>query len=127
MRELIKSMREATMKSGLLDSATGDLGQDLLDDQLALQMSGQPGGLSDLIARQLSQRVRARGSPRWPNTGTPGSTVAVPAASAGCRRPRQPGRLRATSCEVANREAQASGIPASFMLGQARHERLGPA
>ena len=31
MRELIKSMREATMKSGLLDSPGGDLGADLLD------------------------------------------------------------------------------------------------
>ena len=34
MRELIKSMREATMKSGLLDSAQGDLGSDMLDQQL---------------------------------------------------------------------------------------------
>ncbi len=32
MRELIKSMREATMKSGLMDSPGGDLGADLLDD-----------------------------------------------------------------------------------------------
>ena len=50
MRELIKSMREATMKSGLMDSPGGDLGADLLDQQFAVQMSGQPGGLSDLIA-----------------------------------------------------------------------------
>ena len=35
MRELIKSMREATMKSGLLDSPGGDLSADLLDQQLA--------------------------------------------------------------------------------------------
>jgi len=45
MRELIKSMREATMKSGLMDSPGGDLGADLLDQQFAVQMSGQPGGL----------------------------------------------------------------------------------
>ena len=57
MRELIKSMREATMKSGLLDSAGGDLGADLLDQQLAVSMSGMPGGLSDLIAKQLSRQT----------------------------------------------------------------------
>ena len=34
MRELIKSMREATMKSGLLDSAGGDLGTDMLVGRL---------------------------------------------------------------------------------------------
>ena len=35
MRELIKSMRQATMKSGMLDSPGGDLGADLLDQQRA--------------------------------------------------------------------------------------------
>ncbi|MGD9551463.1 MAG: rod-binding protein, partial [Burkholderiaceae bacterium] len=37
MRELIKSMREATMKSGLLDGPQGDLATDLLDQQLSVQ------------------------------------------------------------------------------------------
>ena len=59
MRELIKSMREATMKSGMLESAQGDLGTDLLDQQLAVQMSGRPGGLSDIIAQQLSRQMGA--------------------------------------------------------------------
>ena len=63
MRELIKSMREATMKSGLMDSPGGDLGADLLDQQFAVQMSGQPGGLSDLIAKQLSRQM---GNPEEP-------------------------------------------------------------
>src|SRR5690606_31967882 len=49
MRELIKSMREATMKSGLLDGAEGNLANDLMDQQLSVQMSGMPGGLSEAI------------------------------------------------------------------------------
>ena len=57
MRELIKSMREATMKSGLMDGAQGDLGTDLLDQQLSVSMSGAPGGLSEAIARQLSRQM----------------------------------------------------------------------
>ena len=72
MRELIKSMREATMKSGLLDSPGGDLGADLLDQQFAVQMSGQPGGLSELIAKQLSRQM-----------GEPAADMPKPAPAAG--------------------------------------------
>lgn len=72
MRELIKSMREATMKSGLLDSPGGDLGADLLDQQFAVQLSGQPGGLSELIAKQLTRQM-----------GEPAADMPKPAAAAG--------------------------------------------
>jgi len=72
MRELIKSMREATMKSGLLDSPGGDLGADLLDQQFAVQLSGQPGGLSELIAKQLSRQM-----------GEPAADMPKPAPAAG--------------------------------------------
>jgi flagellar protein FlgJ len=75
MRELIKSMREATMKSGLLDSPGGDLSADLLDQQMAVQMSGMPGGLSELIARQLSQQTA------HPDTSAVPATSVKPAAA----------------------------------------------
>lgn len=118
MRELVKSMREATMKSGLFDSAAGDLGQDLLDGQLALQLSGQPGGLSELIARQLTQQMQ--GSREAPNaalaparTSTP-NDAATPTTSQAS--------FVARHSEVAARIERASGIPAGFLLGQAGHE-----
>ena len=57
MREMIKSMREATMKSGLLDSAQGNLSTDLLDQQLSVAMAGQPGGLTDAITKQLARSM----------------------------------------------------------------------
>ena len=121
MRELIKSMREATMKSGLLDSAGGDLGADLLDQQLAVQMSGMPGGLSDLIAKQLSQQI----SPINPNTPalTPlkmPNPVQVPVGSY---------KPTGSQSEFVQRHAadaakveQDSGLPSGYMLGQAGHE-----
>lgn len=59
MRELIKSMRDATQKSGLLEGEGSDLGTDLLDQQLAVQLSGLPGGLSESIERQLSRQMSA--------------------------------------------------------------------
>src|SRR5438105_4960153 len=78
MRELVKSMREATMKSGMLDSPGGDLGTDLLDQQLSVQMAGQPGGLSDIIALQLTRQMA--GAPK--DASAPASTQDPAPASA---------------------------------------------
>ena len=131
MRELIKSMREATMKSGLLDSAQGDLGSDMLDQQLSVQMSGQPGGLSEAIARQLSRQMGVA----EPTFSVP-STLSLPqvtgragvatkaAVSPINTTPAPKGRddfvqHLSSTAEAVSKE---SGIPASFMLGQAGHE-----
>lgn len=131
MREMIKSMREATMKSGLLDSAQGDLGADMLDQQLSVQMSGQPGGLSEAIARQLSRQMGApEPSFSVPSTlslpqvtgrvgaSTKSATAAVNATPAPKGRDEFVQHLSGTAEAV----AKESGIPASFMLGQAGHE-----
>ena len=127
MRELIKSMREATMKSGLMDGAQGDLGTDLLDQQLSVSMSGVPGGLSEAIARQLSRQMGgADTSLSVPSTlSLPGvtsrSTAATPPVATGPLPKGRDGFVQSLSA-TAERVAQDSGIPASFMLGQAGHE-----
>jgi flagellar protein FlgJ len=129
MRELIKSMREATMKSGLMDSPGGDLGADLLDQQFAVQMSGQPGGLSDLIAQQLSRQM---GVSPADGTGapiksapiaqvTPTGTIAGTSVSSSAPSVRQAGFVQRHT-DAAAKVAASSGIPASFMIGQAGHE-----
>ncbi|ART53755.1 flagellar assembly peptidoglycan hydrolase FlgJ [Acidovorax carolinensis] len=127
MRELIKSMREATMKSGLMDGAQGDLGTDLLDQQLSVSMSGVPGGLSEAIARQLSRQMGgADTSISVPSTlSLPGvtsrsATATAPIATGPVPKGRD-GFVQSLSA-TAERVAQDSGIPASFMLGQAGHE-----
>ena len=123
MRELVKSMRDATMKSGLLDSAGGDLGSDLLDQQFAVQMSGMPGGLSDLIARQLSQQIAPGDSN--PAAGTaPGTPVKAPLpAPLGSYKPtsNQSGFVQRHAADAAKVERD-SGLPSGYMLGQAGHE-----
>jgi len=129
MRELIKSMREATMKSGLLDSPGGDLGADLLDQQLAVHMSGMPGGLSEQIERQLSQRIS--GDAITPTTSMPGASTSLPGTNT-IRPPAETlGSWRPTGSQsafvqrhaaAAARVEQSSGIPSAFMLGQAGHE-----
>ena len=111
MRELIKSMRQATMRSGLLDSQAGDMGADLLDQQLAQSMSGRPGGLSEIIARQLSKQVQSAEKPLAAYTPTQdlGVKTVVPKAADFVSQHQQ----------AAAKVSQASGIPAPFMLGQA--------
>ena len=123
MRELIKSMREATMKSGLMDGEGSDLGNDLLDQQFSVQLSGLPGGLSEAIERQLSRQISGSDASKGlakgdtnPLSISDASTVGR--ASAG---PRQAGFVEQHS-EAAATVARESGIPASFMIGQAGHE-----
>jgi len=138
MRELIKSMREATMKSGMLDSPGGDLGADMLDQQLAVQLSGQPGGLSDIIALQLSRQMGGNTQAPAPSASTnaspmPGTpTVSLRNATTapspapigtGGRKPTETqAQFVSKHSDIANKVEKSSGIPASFMLGQAGHE-----
>ena len=122
MRELLKTMREATMKSGLLDNEQGNLGTDLLDQQYATQMTGLPGGLSEMIERQLSQKIapaidKVTGAAATVS-GAVQSTVQRAASAVGDRQQQFVARLSGAAQQV----AQEVGIPASYMLGQAGHE-----
>jgi flagellar protein FlgJ len=125
MRELIKTMREATTKSGMMDSPQGDLGTDLLDQQLAVQISGQPGGLASAIVRQLTQQMGTAAAPTVPLKPAAAAAVsagaaATPAAAAAAS-VSQSGFVQRMSA-VAAKVEQASGIPSGFMIGQAGHE-----
>ena len=57
MQELMKSMRASTMSTGMLDNQATEMGTSMLDTQFAGQMTGRPGGLSDLITRQLERQM----------------------------------------------------------------------
>lgn len=114
MRELLKSMREATSKSGLMDSEGENLGTDLLDQQFSVQLAGLPGGLASAIERQLgAQLAGAGGAP-----GMPSMPTTLDRVSASGRQADFVERHSAAAQAV----ARDSGIPAAFMLGQAGHE-----
>ena len=129
MRELIKSMREATMKSGLTDNPGSDLGTDLLDQQFAVQMSGKPGGLSDLIAAQLTRQMGGTdadgqdAAKKAPPTSALGKASALAAYGANSAAPTMSqSNFVQRHTEAAIKVEKASGIPASYMVGQAGHE-----
>ena len=110
MRELLKSMREATQKSGLTGSEGETLGTDLLDQQFAVQLSGLPGGLSEAIERQLTRQMGGSSGMAAPTT--------LEKLGGGPRQAAFVARHTAAASAV----AMESGIPASYLIGQAAHE-----
>ncbi|WKB54466.1 flagellar assembly peptidoglycan hydrolase FlgJ [Eleftheria terrae] len=125
MQQLMKTMRDSTMKSGMLDNEGSDMGTEMLDQQYATQMSGLSGGLADVIARQLSRNlggteattsaeVAQQRLPK-PLQGLPKS-VAIPKASG------SQGDFLRENWDAAQVASQETGIPAEFVLAQAAHE-----
>lgn len=114
MQELMKSMRSATMSSGLLDNSGTAMGTELLDGQFAQKLTGMPGGLSAMIARQLERQLGTGGA----------EAVAKPQAQVW---ERLPGASRAQDfvarhSDAAEAAAAETGIPGAFILSQAAHE-----
>lgn len=123
MNELMKSMRSTTLSSGMLDSAGGNMGTEMLDSQFATQMSGLKGGLSDAIARQLERQMGLSPGP-YPVTGSANNTLAPLSAKPEATRIPQQGALGFVQqhSDAAKKAEAATGIPAAFMVSQAALE-----
>lgn len=122
MQEVMKSMRAATLSSGMLDNDGTRLGTDLLDQQLATKLTGLPGGLSDMIARQLERQLGVTSPTARTDTANP---VPAPLTNPGAevRPPQQAAAAFVTRHGDAARQAeQETGIPAAFMISQAALE-----
>jgi flagellar protein FlgJ len=140
MQELLKSMRQSTMASGLLDNQASELGTEMLDAQYAQKMSGLPGGLADVIARQLARQMGLpadrTAAPAVPAGASPANAAPANAATATPRAAAEvdaPRRTRAAGAadrqafvarheQAAKAAEAATGIPATFMLAQAALE-----
>lgn len=121
MQQLLKSMRESSLGTGMLENSGTQMGTEMLDTQFANKMTGAPGGLADVIARQLERQiggvtVPAQAVPAAGAAGAPAAGAAVQAVD-----PSQEEFLRVHRQSAAGAEAQ-TGIPAAFMVAQAAHE-----
>jgi len=58
MNMLMKSMREASPKEGMMSSSAGDMYTGMLDQQFAQKMAARGTGLADVIARQLGAQQK---------------------------------------------------------------------
>ncbi len=122
-QQLLKSMRDSTMSTGMMDNEASKLGTEMLDSQWATKISGQPGGLSDMIARQLERQMGV-------TQGITAKPVSANPAPVDPLRPDAPVALpqkAAATFVAAHQDAAAAaekttGIPATFMIAQAAHE-----
>jgi flagellar protein FlgJ len=89
VQQVLKSMRDSTVKSGLFESHANDTYQSMLDQQLSVKVASGAKGLTDVIASQLSR-----------------SLPQEPGASSG---PPAPAALRPLHAAVASAAATASG------------------
>jgi flagellar protein FlgJ len=147
MQMVLKSMREATPKSGLFDSHANDMYTGLLDQQMALRMAQQGTGLAEVIVRQLTRHLpqatesAAAGAAqalarygevaRQGETSRAGDAAAGPAPSTGATAGQAPasGATAAQQRDFITRHwdaavaaQHATGIPAHFVLAQAALE-----
>jgi len=77
MQMVLKSMRDATLKSGLFDSPANDMYTSMLDQQVATKMAQSGTGLTDVIVRQLSRHLApAAGAEAAPAAGAGGAGAA---------------------------------------------------
>jgi len=126
MQQLMKSMREATISSGMLDNSATQLGTEMLDTQYANKMSGLPGGLAAAIARQLERQLgsgaaAALAAPAAAGAAGAATGAAAPSLDATPLSSRQIDFIR-THQDAARAAESVSGIPAAFTVAQAAHE-----
>jgi peptidoglycan hydrolase FlgJ len=133
MQMVLKSMREATLRSGMLDSQEQDLYRGMLDQQIAQKIAASGTGLADLIARQLSRTLPASAAvaatAAKPASGAPAAaplSVPIDPALSGSPQASAPSTAERDFMQQhwtdAVRAQQLTGVPASFILGQAALE-----
>ncbi len=126
MRELLKSMRQASPASGLMENQATQLGTEMLDGQWADQAGGGPGSLSALIAKQLERQMgigpSGAGAVGLTRPSAP-SLHAMARTDAPTRIPERGAAAFVQQHAPTARAVEAtSGIPATFMVAQAAHE-----
>lgn len=140
MQQLLKSMRAAMPRSGMFEGPGSEMYTGMLDSQLAQTMSGAPGGLAELIARQITrhmQALAAGAAGQVPGAAT-GATAAPGTAGArppdaveGADAPSEAtaGRLDAVQAAFVERmwphalaAQERTGLPAAYVVGQAALE-----
>ena len=122
-QQLLKQMRDSSMNADMMDNEGTKMGTEMLDSQYATKMAGLPGGLSDVIARQLERQMGiTQGVTARPATANPAPVDPLhPDAPISLPQKAAASFIQAHTDAAAAAE-KASGIPAKFMIAQAAHE-----
>lgn len=124
---MLKSMREASLGSGMGDSEETKTYQDMYDQQLALQMAHGKGlGLADMLMQQLTRANAAHASAAVPATpasaSTPAATPASGAAAADKISSAQQASFVRTLEPLAQSAGQSLGVAPDTLIAQAALE-----
>lgn len=128
---VLKSMRDATPRTEA--SPSGDTFTAMLDSRFSQQLAGRPGGLAEMLEKQLTRHMQNLPAPAPENLPpallAPASGTAPPAVVAPAAAPAAPvaptGRAAAFLQKMlphAQEAERQTGVPASFILGQAALE-----
>jgi len=127
---LLKSMRQAKLGDGLGDSQETEFYQDMLDQQVAVQLSQGKGlGLADMLVQQLTRSGLAgpKATPASPATAPPAASVGapptakLPAGSAAVPLPEQTAFIRQIE-PYAQRAADRLGVAPEALIAHAALE-----
>lgn len=123
MNMVMKSMRDATVKAedGGAGGATDNF-TSMLDGQFAKQFAGRPGGLADVIERQLSRHMQSLPAVSAENQPAPAGALQAPAGTAKPAATRRQAEFIQKLLPHARAAEAQTGVPASFILGQAALE-----
>ena len=128
MQSLLRGLRDTVPKSGLTGGSTTETYTSMLDQQLAQKLAGRPGGLGEVIARQLTRHpgaaagaAAAHGRDGFALTGARGLPVMAAGTAAGAAA--VPGSLAqggglASASAAASSGALAMNLPRRQVSGE---------
>jgi len=132
MNMLLKSMREAAPQDGMLDNEQTRMYTSMLDQQLSQKLATRGIGLADMMVRQLSRTLTppAEGAPDGGaapaglplNAPQGGLRAEVPQGGMASYAPAHVEAFVQKLLPHAQAASAGTGIPASFMMGQAALE-----
>jgi len=122
-QQLLKQMRDSTMNSDMMENDGTKMGTEMLDSQWASKLAGQPGGLSDIIARQLERQMGiTQGVTAKPAMANPAPVDPLHADAPVAMPQKAAASFIQAHTDAAAAAEKATGIPAKFMIAQAAHE-----
>jgi len=120
LQTLLKSMRDASPRDGLMDSDQTRAYTEMLDQQIAQSMAARGIGLADKMLKQLTRASAPAAPNATTSPGTGAATSAEPAA--GPAAPRAAADFLMRMKGYAADASRQTGIPARFLLAQAALE-----
>ena len=111
LQQMLKTMRDATVKSDLMNSDSTETYQSMADQQLALQLSEQ-GGIG--LARMMVEQMQTRGM-----VTAASESVVVPASDVGPALNRADASLPVKESAAENRLSDPSNLSSALPFGDA--------